>query len=162
MKTIIYCSSYHHKNTFKIAQILSRELKAEIIDPADFDFQTDLNQYDLIGFGSGVYMGKFHRNLYKLVNNLTEVKNKSCFIFSTSGIKSLPIINYFYPPFKKLLENKGFRVISYFSCPGWDTYGPYGLLKYIGGIKKGRPNQHDLNKANQFGQKLIYDLRYKN
>jgi len=52
---------------------------------------------------------------------------------------------------KKLIE-KGFNIVGEFSCKGFDTFG---MLKYIGGINKNRPNEKDLEKAKSFAEELL-------
>jgi hypothetical protein len=49
------------------------------------------------------------------------------------------------------LIGKGFTIIGEFSCKGFNTFGP---LKLVGGINKGRPNESDLNKAENFARCL--------
>ncbi|OOK66243.1 putative flavodoxin [Mycobacterium kansasii] len=51
----------------------------------------------------------------------------------------------------KQLAAKGFEVIGLFSCRGLDTVGPFG---YIGGINKGRPDHHDLDRAAAFAERI--------
>jgi hypothetical protein len=46
---------------------------------------------------------------------------------------------------------KGFEVVDEYHTKAFDTWGP---LKLIGGINKGRPNQEDLQKAEDFTQNL--------
>jgi len=116
--------------------------------------QADINMlsaYDLIGFGSGVYFGKYHKSLLELIDRLPVLENKKAFIFSTSGIRKIQFIHDFHKPLKERLLKKGFNIIGEFSCRGFDTYG---ASKIIGGIKKGRPNEKDLNQAENFARVL--------
>jgi len=46
---------------------------------------------------------------------------------------------------------RGFTIAGEFSCRGWDTFG---LLKLIGGINKGRPDEQDLKRAEDFARHL--------
>jgi len=54
MKTLVICFSYHHKNTAKIASVFANTLDAEMKTPPEVD-PNRLSEYDLIGFGSGIY-----------------------------------------------------------------------------------------------------------
>ena len=45
---------------------------------------SELSEYDLIGFGSGIYYGRRHKTLLNLGNKLPQAKNHKVFIFSTS------------------------------------------------------------------------------
>ena len=107
----------------------------------------------MIGFGSGIYVGKHHKSILKLVNRIPFQKNKKSFIFSTGGMKEGGIFNRFNKPLKEKLSEKGFRIIGEFSCPGYDTYGPFRI---IGGVNKGRPNDQDLKKAEDFAAEKQY------
>ena len=69
MKTLIICESVHHGNTKKIADAMAVVLNAEVKKTGEVDVGK-LGEYDLIGFGSGIYMGKMHKNLLKLIDNL--------------------------------------------------------------------------------------------
>jgi len=105
----------------------------------------------LIGFGSGIYFGKHHKNLLNLVDKLPKLDGKKAFIFSSSGTKEGKLFNKFHKSIKEKLRKKGVNVIGEFSCLGFDTYGP---LKLIGGISKGRPNEKDLENARVFAGSL--------
>jgi len=116
--------------------------------------QVDVNvlaEYDLIGFGSGIYFGRYHKSLPELVDKLPRLENKKAFIFSTSGLRKIPFIHDFDKPLKEKLLQKGLNVIGEFSCRGFDTYG---AAKIIGGLHKGRPNEEDLKQAEHFARGL--------
>ena len=57
---------------------------------------------------------------------------------------------------RKLLEERGVVCLGRFQCPGYDTYGPW---KLVGGIRKGRPNEHDLRMAEQFIQRMAKEAK---
>ena len=107
----------------------------------------NLEKYDLIGFGSGIYGWQHHKSLLKLVDRLPQT-NQKAFIFSTSG-KGGKNPNHWV--LRKKLYKKGFKIIGEFNCQGLDKFGP---LRFIGGINKGRPNEKDLTKAKKFALKL--------
>ncbi len=150
MKTIIIYASMHHKNTEKIAIKIAESLKADLISFERVNLD-DLKNYSLIGFGSGVYFGKFHRGLINLVKKLERMDNKKSFIFSSAGMKKNFFFNHSHGHIKKLLKKKGFIVIDEFSCLAYDTYGP---LKLFGGVNKGRPNEKDYKRAQEFALNL--------
>lgn len=150
---IIY-KSIHKGNTLKIADALGDVLGAKILDVKDV-LQEDIDSSELIGFGSGIYIGKFHKNLIELIAGISEKKGKKSFIFSTSGMKRNTLVNMAHNHIKILLQKKGFEVIGDFNCLGYDTYGP---LKYINGINKGRPNKNDVESAKKFAQQMKMGL----
>jgi flavodoxin len=144
MKTLIICKSIHQGNTKKIAEKIAEVLKAEIKQPEDVK---DISGYDLIGFGSGIYIGKHHKSLFKILDELN-IKGKNTFVFSTSG-RGQKEDN------KKLidkLKEKGFNIVGNFVCKGLDKFGPLAL---IGGLNKGRPNEEDFKKAEIFAMDII-------
>lgn len=110
----------------------------------------DFNDYNIFGFGSGIFFGRHHQKLFEVVKKLPKFENKKAFIFSTSGWPFFGEI--FHRPLKNLLCQKGFKIIGEFNCPGFDTFGP---LKIIGGINKDRPNKKDIFKSRLFIKKLV-------
>ncbi len=150
MKTYIIYASFHKKNTEKIAKRIASTLKVDIDSFENVNLEK-LEKADLLGFGSGVYFGKFHRGLINLVKKLERQENKQAFIFSTAGMKKNFLLNHSHSHFKKLLNKKGFKCIDEFSCLGYDTYG---ILKIFGGVNKKRPNEKDLSKAEDFALNL--------
>jgi flavodoxin len=94
-RTVILCDSVHHQNTAKIARAIAEPLAAAVLEPEQAR-QDILDQYDLIGFGSGVYFGRLHPALFAWLDNLpdklpalTNTYSKPAFIFSTSGLSVL-------------------------------------------------------------------------
>jgi flavodoxin len=144
MNAIIILFSYHHKNTEKIAQVISSTIGAEIKTPNQVD-PSSLSNYDLVGFGSGVYFGKLHKVLLNFADKIPDVSKKKAFIISTSGQTGKT--TKFHKQLKEKLQRKGFDVISEFNCGAFDTFG---ALKIFGGINKGRPNEEDLKQAEIF------------
>lgn len=150
MKTYILYASFHHKNTEKIAQEIASNLDSSIDEFVNFN-QEKFEEADLIGFGSGVYYGKFHRGLINLVKKLDKQKSKKAFLFSTAGVKKNFLLNHSHSHFSKLLKKKNFQIVEEFSCLAYDTYG---LLKFFGGVNKKRPNEKDFQAAREFALKL--------
>jgi len=149
MKKLIVYVSLHHNNTEKIARIFANTLEAEMKNTEQIE-PTSISAYDLIGFGSGIYFFKHHKNLLEFVNRIPQSKNKKAFIFSTSGLTQIKVLIR-HKPLKTILQSKGFEVIGEFNCAGFDTVGP---LRIIGGINKGRPNDEDLTQAEAFAKNL--------
>lgn len=147
MKTLIICESYHHGNTKKIADAMADVMHADVKKSGEVEAKT-IEGYDLIGFGSGIYMGKSHKNLLKLADSLPKIE-KRAFIFSTAGGANENMKDH--KALKEKLEAKGFRIVDEFSCRGFDTFGP---LFIIGGLNKGKPDEKDVENAKQFAMKL--------
>ncbi|OAA88795.1 flavodoxin family protein [Clostridium coskatii] len=147
MKKLVVYESIHHSNTEKIGKIIAECLNADLVKADDINTNT-LNDYDLIGFGSGIYYGKFHKNIVELIDKLSTLSGKKAFIFSTSGQGK----NKYNNLIEQKLKEKGFEVVGSFACKGYDTFGPF---KIFGGIAKGRPNNEDLQNAKEFAQNLF-------
>ena len=145
MKTLILFHSEHHGNTKKVADVIGRILGAETVRSADAG-SLDMKGYDMIGFGSGVYYGKFHDSLYRTVEYLADQKGKKVFLFSTTGSKTYSMRAH--EAFKELLVSKCFIVVGEFSCLGFDT------ALSAEGINKGKPDATDLKAAEKFAKGL--------
>jgi flavodoxin len=159
MKTLLIVSSYHHHNTLKVAHAMAEAIEAQAVSPEQVDPGT-LKEYDLVGFGSGIYDAMHHRRLLKLADDLPVSEGKKAFLFSTDGtprlnaIKSDVYRRKMFSDHRKLREKlgaKGYAVIGNFNCAGFNTNV---FLKYFGGINKGRPNAQDLADAAAFAREL--------
>ena len=84
MKALIICVSVSHTNTKKVARAIAEVLDASVVEPEDVDLNT-IGDYDLVGFGSGIYFMAFHERLRNFIRNLPRVENARAFVFSTSG-----------------------------------------------------------------------------
>ena len=153
-KILILYFSFHHKNTEKIAKAMAEVLGADLVEVTKANPEMILN-YDLIGFGSGIYAFSHHKSLFEFLKKLNPVQKKA-FVFSTSGAPNGVI---FHKKLKKELMKKGFEIIGEFNCPGFDTFGPF---KIFGGINKGRPNESDIQKAKEFAKKILKKLYARN
>jgi len=151
MKTLIIYASIHHGNTEKIAKAMAEVLNANITKLSEVKANI-LKHYDLIRFGSGIYYGKHSEELLNFIDSLDNQKGKMAFIFSTSGIGIIPIINDFNKFLQKRLLKEGFKITGEFNCRGWDTY-PF-IVKPFGGISKGKPNKKDIGSAKRFATHL--------
>lgn len=150
MKTLIIYNSIHHGNTQKIVEAMAKVLNAHFLKPEKVDPKS-LRNYDLLGFGSGIYFSMHHESLFHFLDKVPKMQDKKSFIITTSGSWSIKYLNDFNAPLKKKLELKGFNVLGAYTCRGFDTVGP---LKKIGGLNKDRPNKKDIKKAKDFAQNL--------
>ena len=151
MKSLLVLFSYHHNNTEKIAKVFARVLDAEIKTPRQIDPE-ELQDYSLVGFGSGIYDEKHHRSLLDLADKLPQVTNRNAFIFSTSAIMGKDKVAKDHSTLRENLQSKGYTILDEFACKGFNTNS---FLKYLGGMNKGRPNAEDLKNAEEFAQSLI-------
>ena len=150
MKSLLVLCSYHHKNTEKIAKVFARVLDAQIRTPRQIALD-ELQEYGLIGFGSGIYDGKHHKALLDLADKLPQVTNRKVFIFSTSGMTGEAKVAKDHSPLREKLQSKGYTIVDEFNCAGFNTNS---FLRLLGGMNKGRPNAKDLKRAEEFAQNL--------
>ena len=150
MKTLIIYKSIHLGSTKKIAEIMGRVFVADVIEANKFNAE-NIGNYDLIGFGSGIYDDKFHNSIFKLIDKLTNLKRNSVFLFSTAGV----IYDKSHSEIRKKLTSKNANIIDEFFCKGFNKNS---FLKYIGGMNKGRPNADDLENAEQFAKGIILKI----
>jgi len=146
LKVLIIYHSEHHGNTKKIAKAMAEKINADILKAAEVNLNK-FEEYDIVGFGSGVYNGKLHKELSEILSKLSQQDDKKAFIFSTTGSKTYSSMAH--ERFRPMLEEKGFEIIGEFSCLGFDT----ALTKE--GINKGRPNKQDIKDAEDFIVNII-------
>ena len=153
--------SYHHGNTEKIADVIAGVLDAQIKKPEQVD-PKQLQRYDLVGLGSGIYDSKHHQSLFDLVERLPQVINKKAFIFSTCGVPGIGMndeyVNKNHSLLREKLQAKGYVIIDEFGCVGLNTNS---FLRRFVGINKGRPNAEDLKHAEEFARNLKEKLGEK-
>lgn len=137
-KTAVIYKSVHHNNTME----LIRSAQGIDIYEADKTDGVDFSVYALVGLASGIYMGKFHKSIYRFAQeHAGELKN--VFLVYTSGSGS----EGYGKSFKKILVKNGFEVKGAYSCKGYDTYGPWRIF---GGLAKNHPDGKDKEKFVKF------------
>ncbi len=144
MNILIIYKSYHRMNTEKVAKAISETMNATLQKVEEVNPE-DLSNYDLIGFGSGIYGGKYHKDIVSLVEKIPRLE-KNVFLFSTSGKPQ----EKYELAIKALLIGKGCRIVGEFRCPGV-VGGPLGISL----SNKGHPDEKDLVDARAFAQGLI-------
>ncbi|MGO1057449.1 flavodoxin family protein [Crossiella sp. CA198] len=149
MQAIIVCTSVSHGNTRRVAEAMGQVLDARVVAPDQVD-PAALADYDLVGFGSGIFLGSFHPRLREFVQALPARRRRHAFVFATSGFPEAGF-QRFSRPLTTLLRDKGFAVADTFSCRGFDTWLPF---KLVGGVRKGRPDAADLLAARKFADGL--------
>lgn len=147
---IIYCSNYK-SNTKKIAQVFAEKIHSELINIKEAS-DIDVENYDVIGFGSGVYKENLSPEMFELVDNLN-LTGKSVFVFSTSGIG----MKFYNNKLMKLLVSKGAINKGSFACKGSLVAREFSnnkIFDIVGRLSQGHPNDKDLRKAEKFIEKV--------
>ena len=154
VKSLVIVFSYHHNNTEKIANACANVLGAEVKTPQQVKPE-EIVEYDLVGFGSGIYSATFDPSVLDLADRLPNTAGKKAFLFSTYGapafIANREFIEKNHQQIREKLQAKGYTIIGEFGCAGWNTNS---FLKYFGGLNKGRPNAEDLRNAEEFAQSV--------
>ena len=150
-RVAIVVASMHHGNTRKIAEAMAKAMDADVMSVEEVATGL-LEKYAMVGFGSGIYFGRHHSSLVKLVDSIENIPGRA-FIFSTAGLPFLTRL--FHWPLRKALMRHSCRITGEFTCRGWDTVGP--LILFCG-INRNHPNAKDLQHAVQFGHDMMKEL----
>ena len=144
MKVAIAYYSQHHGNTKKLLDAIMDLADVELINVVECK-KEDLSYYDLIGFASGIYFGKFSKAVMEFArNNLPS--NKRVFLINTYGVKG-----DYTKEMKKIIAEKSCELLGTYGCRGFDTFGPF---KLVGGIAKGHPDENDVKGAIEFFRRI--------
>lgn len=141
MKILVLVNSTHRQNTMKIAEAMAEVAPITIADVKDAD-RYNVRDYDIVGFGSGIYAGKFAKKIVNVIDkNLEDLKN--VFLFSTSGTGKIKynesLISYLNANCKNVLGS--------FTCKGLCKWFIFAL---VGGVGKGHPDADDFDAAQTF------------
>jgi flavodoxin len=129
-------------------------LDAQVVEPNQIDVAS-FSEFDLVGFGSGIYFAKHDPSLYDLVSQLPKSGGRA-FVFSTRGRNSF-FEKAYHKPLREKLSGKGFEVIGEFSCRAFSDY--HRIFKLFGGVNKGHPNNKELENAKIFAGFLIKKIQ---
>lgn len=152
MRSIIVCRSIHRGNTLKVARAIGEVLGAPIYRPEELDPARIVEDYQLIGLGSGIYYGRHHRSILGFAERLPRADERYAFVFSTSGLPKIPLLHDYHKPLLEILGEKGFTIVGEFTCRGYNLHGP---LRWIGGMNRGRPSGADLERARRFAERIL-------
>lgn len=145
MKTAIIYYSKHHGNTKKLLDAIAKENEVTLIDVTELG-DVALEEYDRIGFASGIYYSKFQKSLIKLAQERLPMGKQVFFIY-TYGAKK----NGYTAAISEAVKGREAKILGEYGCFGFNTFGPF---KLIGGIAKGHPDADDLAGAVSFYEGL--------
>ncbi|NCA97266.1 MAG: hypothetical protein EOM77_03690 [Bacteroidia bacterium] len=147
MKILMIVESRHLGNTRKVVDAMNEVVPMTIVDTKGAT-TLNLDDFDLLGFASGIYMGRHDVRLLKFANTLPFDK-RPCFIVSTSGGQDYTENN---KTLINILEHKNKDVLGVYSCLGLDKFF---VLRLMGGMNKGHPDQTELKQAQDFIVTLV-------
>lgn len=145
MKTAICYYSRHHGNTLKVLEAMAQEGDVDLIDVTSRQ-TVRLENYDCIGFASGIYGATFHKAVAAFARQYLPAGKPVFFVYTYGGAKGSGA-----RAVAVVAREKNCPILGEFSCKGYDTFGPF---KLVGGIAKGHPNEKDLEKARRFYREL--------
>lgn len=155
MRSLIIYYSYYRNHTEKIAKLFQKRIHCDLIHlDKDSDLNIDIEGYDLIGFGSGIYTETMSPKLFMLIDRL-DLKDKNVFVFSTSGIG----MNFYNKSLIKVLESKGAINRGSFACMGsFETrdFSNFRIFDIFAFFANGHPNKRDFKKAEKFIDRVIH------
>ena len=145
-KAVIIYASMHHGNTRRLVEAIADRYDIDKIDATKHQ-QSDLSEYDLIGFASGVDFGKFYNSVENFLEcNLPEGKHVF-FLYTCAKVNPR-----FTKKIKALALKKESVILGEYGCGGYNTYGPW---KMIGGMNKNHPSEDEISNAVKFFASLF-------
>lgn len=142
MKTAIVYYSQHHKNTKKLVYAIASRYECTLIDVTESE-DIDLSQFELIGFASGIYYGKFASQVIEYAKRNLNVQGKKVFFLYTYGSERPS----YCKDITEVVAAKASEIVGKYGCSGFDTFGPF---KLVGGLCKGHPDREEIDGAVKF------------
>lgn len=141
MKTVILYESTHHENTLKLVNAIAKRFDVDTIDITKSE-EYELDGYDTIGFAAGIAFSKFYEKTALAAKRYLP-DNKKVFFIYTCGRQN----EKYTQSMRNIAKEKNCTVLGEYSCPGFDTYGPF---KIVGGLNKNHPDGKDIDGAVAF------------
>ena len=143
MKTAVCYYSRHHGNTLKVLKAMGDDI--DLIDVTS-RVAVHLEDYDCVGFASGIYYSKFHETVLDFARQYLP-QGKDVFFVYTCGSKG----KGYTKAIAGAAAARGANILGEYGCRGFDTFGPF---KLGGGIAKGHPDAEELEQARAFYQSI--------
>ncbi len=161
---ILICYHSETGNTEKVAKNMAEGLAGEdvTVSAAKEVDPENLNAYDVIFLGTGVYGGAAGKSINKLVKDATKLPEKVV-VFSTHANSDPQFFGDAFKKVEKQLSKKNAKIIAKFDCIG-ENLNPQiveMLMKVQPSIKpileaaKGHPDALDLENAKNFTKSLL-------
>ena len=145
MKSVIIYASKHHGNTKKVCERIASDCNVTIVEASEVSDSFPWEDYDLIGFASGIAYKKFYESVNKAAGKIPAGK-KVFFIYTCAANDQ-----DFSSNIRGIVESRGSESVGTYGCKGFNTYGP---LKLIGGMNKKNPTEDELASAVDFYKAL--------
>lgn len=151
MESLIIYSSNYKGNTKRIAEVLGEPINADLVNLKSFK-DINIEDYNLIGFGSGVYKESLSPQLFDCIERLN-LQGKYVFVFSTSGVG----LTFYNKKLMNLLVSKGAICKGNFACKGSfvsKDFSDNKIFEIMSKFSKGHPNHKDFSIAEKFIKKI--------
>ena len=145
-KSILIYASKHHGNTYKLVNAISEKYDIAMID-ATKESIVDLQEYEVIGFASGIDFGKFYEEIENFAEANLPIKKEVFFLY-TCAMERKGFTN----SIKEISLKKDAIILGEYGCKGYNTYGPWQL---IGGMNKNHPTEAEIAEVVNFYGELI-------
>ena len=145
-KAILIYASKHHGNTYKLAKAISEKYEIAMID-ATKESIVDLQEYEVIGFASGIDFGKFYEEIENFAEANLPIKKEVFFLY-TCAMERKGFTN----SIREIAVKKEAIILGEYGCKGYNTYGPWQL---IGGMNKNHPTEAEIVEVVNFYGGLI-------
>ena len=145
-KAILIYASKHHGNTYKLAKAISEKYEITMID-ATKESIVDLQEYEVIGFASGIDFGKFYEEIENFAEANLPIKKEVFFLY-TCAMERKGFTN----SIREIALKKDAIILGEYGCKGYNTYGPWQL---IGGMNKNHPTEAEIMEVVNFYRELI-------
>lgn len=147
MKTAIIYYSRHHENTKQLLDAICRASTDEItLFDVTQTASANLEEYDMVGFASGIYYSKFEKRVLSFAKNNTPAGKDVFFIYTYGAAKK-----GYTDAIREALVGTDANILGEYGCFGFNTFGPF---KLIGGIAKNHPDADELQRAISFYNNL--------
>ena len=152
-KAILIYASKHHGNTYKLAKAISEKYEIAMID-ATKESIVDLQEYEVIGFASGIDFGKFYEEIENFAEANLPIKKEVFFLY-TCAMERKGFTN----SIREIALKKDAIILGEYGCKGYNTYGPWQL---IGGMNKNHPTEAEIVEVVNFYGGLIKNDQNQN
>lgn len=149
MRSMIVYASRHHGNTKRLVEYLAARYDITLVDAQEIS-EIDTEEYDLIGFASGMDFGKFYPSVTELAE--TMAPGKYVYALYTCARDQ----GRYGSEIEEIAGQTGSRYLGKYGCKGYNTYGPW---KLIGGMNKEHPSEKELQDACAFYEMMLHTCR---
>lgn len=150
MKTAVCYYSRHHGNTKKVLDAMAEGTDIDLIDVTS-RMAVHLEDYDCIGFASGIYYSKFQETVLDFARQYLPENKKVFFVYTCGSMRK-----GYTGTIAEIAAARGAKILGEYGCRGFDTFGPF---KLIGGIAKGHPDAKELQEAKRFCRTILREDR---